>query len=250
MERAEADAGEEVIAPSSRRPLLRMLLLSLALHGAVVMIVQPRAFPTLDEETVVIAARLVEPPPTPQPEPLPEPDAVEPEQAPTEPDPIPVPETIPVKPLPEPVPEPVPALPAKTEPKPVPISPAAADPQPVPVAKTPERIEMPSIPVMVDTTWYELKKADRAPKRLTPLDTTYPPGPRDKGIEGRVKVKLWINELGELTDAEVVESQPPGVFDEAALVAVKKSRYKAAEKDGRPIRVISYSVISYTLTDD
>jgi protein TonB len=246
MERAEADAGEETIVPSTRRPLLRMLLLSLALHGAVLMIVQPREFPPLVEDNVVIAARLLESAPASEP-------SSEPESPPIEPDPI-LPETLPEpipspEPVPEPVPDPVSVLPpakaATAEPKPAPVSAAAPE-----VTKVPDKLDLPSIPVMVDTTWYELKKTDRPPKRLTPLDTTYPPGPLRDGIEGRVKVKLWINEFGELTDAEVVESRPPGVFDEAALAAVKKSRYQAAEKDGRPIRVISYSVISYSLTDD
>ncbi len=263
MAGAEADAGEEVIALSSRRPLLRMLLLSLALHGAVLMIVQPRAFPPVVEESVVIAARLLEPEPAPIPEPPPEPTEIAPELPAAEPEPTPdsampapVPVPVPVKPSPEPVPEPVPVPPAPAnaapteEPEPAPVKSAAPQSPAVSVDKTPDRTDLPSIPVLVDTHWYELKKADRPPERLTPLDTHYPPGPRRKNIEGRVKVKLWIDEFGELTDAEVVESQPPGVFDEAALAAVRGSRYKAAEKDGRPIRVISYSVISYTLTDD
>lgn len=62
----------------------------------------------------------------------------------------------------------------------------------------------------------------------------YPMIARKFGREGKVTLKLTIDEKGNLSDVEVVEKGGYG-FTEAAVEAVKKSTFLPAEKDGKPI---------------
>ncbi|MDD4882414.1 MAG: hypothetical protein PHX10_12615, partial [Gallionellaceae bacterium] len=105
-----------------RLPLTRMLMLSLGLHLAVIMVVQPRSFPPT-AEVVVISARLldkaVEPAAEPAPVRQPEPPELSPVSASAN--------------SPEPVAEAEPAPPPTAEPAPT----AVARPQPTPAADLP-----------------------------------------------------------------------------------------------------------------
>ena len=65
----------------------------------------------------------------------------------------------------------------------------------------------------------------------------YPPGAQSRGQEGWVLLEFTVTESGSVTDAVVVEAQPPGVFDEAAKRAVLKFKYKPRVENGKPIAV-------------
>jgi protein TonB len=62
----------------------------------------------------------------------------------------------------------------------------------------------------------------------------YPLIARKLGREGKVVLKLTIDEKGSLSDIEVIEKSGFG-FAEAAVEAVKKSTFLPAKKDGKPI---------------
>lgn len=66
---------------------------------------------------------------------------------------------------------------------------------------------------------------------------SYPPQAKADGIEGRVTVAYGITADGRVVNARVVAAQPPGVFDAAALAAVRSWRYRAARDEGQPIAV-------------
>lgn len=65
----------------------------------------------------------------------------------------------------------------------------------------------------------------------------YPPGAQARGQEGWVLLEFTVTESGSVIDATVVESQPPGVFDEAAKRAVLKFKYKPRVENGKPTAV-------------
>ncbi|MFT5684029.1 MAG: protein TonB [Myxococcota bacterium] len=63
-----------------------------------------------------------------------------------------------------------------------------------------------------------------------------PPGrARQKGISGVVVVSLLIGVDGRVQDIDVLESRPPGVFDDAAVTAVRQWRYQPARYQGEPV---------------
>lgn len=65
----------------------------------------------------------------------------------------------------------------------------------------------------------------------------YPPGAQSRGQEGWVLLEFTVNAVGAVTDPVVIESQPPGVFDEAAKRAVLRFKYKPRVEGGKPIAV-------------
>jgi len=63
-----------------------------------------------------------------------------------------------------------------------------------------------------------------------------------KGLEGRVVVRFVVNAEGDVLEPEVTEVEPPdvaGIFEEAALDAVVRYKFKAAVKDGEPVDCIA-----------
>jgi len=74
--------------------------------------------------------------------------------------------------------------------------------------------------------------------RPVPIKTPppeYPSQLRREGITGVVAVKALIDETGSVTECTVVKSTNPG-FDEAAMEALKKWKFKPAQKDGNPVK--------------
>lgn len=64
----------------------------------------------------------------------------------------------------------------------------------------------------------------------------YPEAAKDRGIEGIVIIKTFIDEYGEVTNAEV-EKGIGGGCDEAARLAVYYTKFKPGMQRGKPVRV-------------
>ena len=63
-------------------------------------------------------------------------------------------------------------------------------------------------------------------KKVKPI---YPPEAEVQHIQGKVKVRLSVALDGTVTDAQVLAAEPPGVFEESVLTAVRQYTFK---KDG------------------
>ena len=161
--------------------------------------------------TPVMSVRLEQPPPETEPRP-PQPE-VKREQ--TRPPPRKIKKrkaAIPIE-LPKPLPGEAPsriALPApQPEPEPVPLK-EEKPPEPMP--------EPPALP----SVFRDVKPV----KKVRPV---YPPEAEAQHIQGRVKVRLTVALDGSVTDAQVLSADPPGVFEESVLAAVRQYAFK---KDG------------------
>ncbi len=66
---------------------------------------------------------------------------------------------------------------------------------------------------------------DRDVVPLVRIEPEYPMRARQRGIEGWVQVQFNVNKAGSVTDASVVASNPPKIFDRAAIQAVLKWKY-------------------------
>ena len=74
--------------------------------------------------------------------------------------------------------------------------------------------------------------------RPVPLKTPPPDYPhklKRDGVSGVVAVKVLIDETGSVTECTVSKSTNPE-FDGAALDAVKRWKFKPAQKDGNPVK--------------
>lgn len=72
---------------------------------------------------------------------------------------------------------------------------------------------------------------------LVKVEAEYPSRAMERGIEGSVTVKFTVTEKGSVEDPVVIESDPPGIFDRAAIQAASKFKYRPKVIEGSPIRV-------------
>lgn len=76
---------------------------------------------------------------------------------------------------------------------------------------------------------------DIGARALSIPSARYPPQALRKRVEGFVVVRIRVTESGRVRDAVIVEAEPPGVFEEAAMAAVRQYRYSPAKKSGQPV---------------
>lgn len=87
------------------------------------------------------------------------------------------------------------------------------------------------------------------PRFLYKENPYYPLIARKLGKEGKVVLRLHIDEYGRLLNVEVVERADYG-FTEAAVEAVKKSTFLPAKIEGRPVSSMAILPIRFTLRRD
>jgi TonB family protein len=80
-----------------------------------------------------------------------------------------------------------------------------------------------------------LSATNRPPEVLSAGGLVYPEQAYKQKIEGVVRVAYDVTVDGTVENARVVESNPPGVFDAAALDAVRKWRFHPAVRNGKPV---------------
>lgn len=78
----------------------------------------------------------------------------------------------------------------------------------------------------------------------------YPERAASRGIEGFVIMQFTITETGAVTNIQVVEASPPGMFDRAAIRAMERWKYKPKIVDGKPVPRHGVQVrMPFVLTD-
>ena len=92
-----------------------------------------------------------------------------------------------------------------------------------------ENAVSPSVPA-----WIQLEEEYLPLVKVRP---EYPQRALERGIEGYVVLSFTVTETGSVENPEVVVSNPPGVFDQSAIQAARKFKYKAKILDGRPVAV-------------
>jgi TonB family protein len=75
------------------------------------------------------------------------------------------------------------------------------------------------------------------PKLLRYVQPEFPPKAVEQNLAGDVTVRFIIDVNGDPRDVRVVEATPPGVFDHAAINAVKRWHYQPTVLDGKPVEV-------------
>ena len=72
---------------------------------------------------------------------------------------------------------------------------------------------------------------------LVKVEPLYPRRARARGQEGYVLLEFTITRTGTVRDPIVISSSPEGVFDEVALEAARKFRYRPKSIDGETVEV-------------
>lgn len=127
-------------------------------------------------------------------------------------------------PAPSPVAEPEPPAPPPA------IAPASAGPEAV---EGPPALEMPQI---ADPEFYPSRLLDVYPKPMADVPLSYPAGAESSDTSGTVTLLLLIDELGMVVEATVVEADPPGHFEQAAIDAFRNLLFAPGQRQGRPVK--------------
>jgi protein TonB len=67
------------------------------------------------------------------------------------------------------------------------------------------------------------------------VSAEYPPSAASRGIEGVVDVAFTVSRDGSVSDATVVHSDPPDVFNHSAITAVRRWKYEPKTVNGVPV---------------
>ncbi|HEX7038354.1 MAG TPA: TonB family protein [Pseudomonadales bacterium] len=95
--------------------------------------------------------------------------------------------------------------------------------------------EAPPADQPADPTLGALSDGDALP--IVKVQPVYPRYALTRNIEGYVLVEFTIDTLGRVVDVQVIEARPEGVFEQAALQAAQRFRYKPRVVNGQPTPV-------------
>jgi len=110
---------------------------------------------------------------------------------------------------------------------------------PVPVAEAPTKPQMPAGPVTLSS---ELSVS--CPSLTAP---TYPAISRRMGEEGKLVLRVELDEDGRIDDARVIDSSGYDRLDKAALEAVRSWRCRPSMRDGQPVRAVALQPFNFVL---
>jgi protein TonB len=213
--------------PDDKRPLQYGILFALLAHVVILYITFPEISmsSTLPTEDQIVYVQSYKPPPPPKKEP---PKPLEEKKLKTKKIPIPDPTPDEPEPIVEPDPEPEP------EPLPPDMIALIGTPGPPPIGNTGPLIAGVagvSNPVLLD--------------KVQPI---YPELARKAGIQGKVFLQAIVNDDGSVQNVSVLSCTAPELgFEEAAIEAVRKWRYKPGEQKGRPVDVFFNVAVEFTI---
>lgn len=184
------------------------------------------------------------------------------------PQPTPVPQVQPTPPAPQPVPKPLPKVvqkptpvvrkasppapaPAVT-PAPAPSEKAISTPAPQPVAAAPAAAE-PQAAAPAAPPAPPAPAAPAPPKTVSgveyiqPPQPDYPPIAKRMGEEGRVMLRVLVNDHGRPEKVDVQKSSGFARLDEAARQAALRAMFKPHLEDGKPVAVYALIPINFSI---
>ena len=85
--------------------------------------------------------------------------------------------------------------------------------------------------------------SDRDVIPLVRIAPEYPPRALSRGLEGWVRVQFTITPTGTVKDAIVVEAEPKGMFEDAALKAIARWRYNPRVEGGVAVERVGVETI-------
>lgn len=89
---------------------------------------------------------------------------------------------------------------------------------------------------LVPDQYYTSRELDVRAEPLNDISLVYPQLAYQKRMRGMVVLRMLINERGGIDDVAVLESEPYGIFEEAAAGAARAMRFSPAIRNGRPVK--------------
>ena len=120
-------------------------------------------------------------------------------------------------------------------------------PQPTPQLNA--RMDL-NLPLTIGNSPYLGPVATQLDRDFVPVSRQPPQYPYQaarRGTEGWVRVSFQVTETGTVEDVVVLESDPPGVFDRAAIKAVYRWRFKPRMVNGSTVAGRAEQVVEFKL---
>jgi protein TonB len=89
---------------------------------------------------------------------------------------------------------------------------------------------------------------DVPPKPITRGTFKYPPAAKKKGIKGYVLLSVLVDVDGSVNQVQVLESNPSGIFDSAALQGIRDWQFEPAKYKGETVKVWAKQKIRFDLS--
>lgn len=128
-------------------------------------------------------------------------------------------------------------LPEPAQPPPDPVSPRLENPRMNAIP-----LNIPGAPLAMDSgldisTGFGLSASDGDYLPIVKVQPIYPRRALSRGIEGYVILEFTVTRTGAVKDPVIIESDPPNVFDDEAIRAVLKFKYKPKIVNGESVDV-------------
>lgn len=89
---------------------------------------------------------------------------------------------------------------------------------------------------------------DVPPKAISQGAFRYPPSAKKNGVKGYVVLSILVSEKGSIDQVQVLESNPSGVFDAAALQGIRSWQFEPAKYQGDVVKVWAKQRIRFDLS--
>lgn len=89
---------------------------------------------------------------------------------------------------------------------------------------------------------------DIPPRPISTGSFRYPPSAKKNGVKGYVVLSVLVEEDGSVKQAQVLESNPAGIFDTAALQGIRAWQFEPAKYKGDIVRVWAKQRIRFDLS--
>ncbi|PID76129.1 MAG: hypothetical protein CSB23_00180 [Deltaproteobacteria bacterium] len=96
-------------------------------------------------------------------------------------------------------------------------------------------------------TRFNSDEVDKTPQPVATTQPLYPYKAKRLGIEGMVRFRFLVDTSGKTSLLEILESKPPGEFDQAVRRSVKNWRFKPGTKDGRAVETWVKTTVQFKL---
>lgn len=83
---------------------------------------------------------------------------------------------------------------------------------------------------------FEFEEVDQPPKAMRKVMPVYPQEAKQNKIKGKVILRFLVNKKGNVEKAKVVFSKPKGIFEDKALEAIRKWKFKPGKYKEKPVR--------------
>lgn len=88
---------------------------------------------------------------------------------------------------------------------------------------------------------------DRMPAAVRRVKPVYPMAARRRGLNGRVVLRLYVDEHGGVREVRVQSAEPAGMFEAQAVAAARRWRFTPAMAHGEPVGMWMTLPVRFTL---